>query len=89
MDTLKINPKILAVVFFSAVVIADLIPAPNLGPGLIVSSYNWVTSQIQSPSQTEQSESKMRAERWSTTGLQVEPGLRQRPSQPSPQKYNE
>lgn len=63
MDTLKINPKILAVVFFSTVVIADLVPAPNLGPGLIISSYNWVTSQMQSSPQTKPSESEMRAER--------------------------
>jgi|GEM_PF-3577096 len=63
MDTLKINPKILAVVFFSAVLIADLMPAPNLGPGLIVSSYDWVRSQVQSSSQIEPLKSEMRAQR--------------------------
>lgn len=59
MDTLKINPKILAAVFASVVVIADLVPAPNLGPGMIVSSYNWAASQVQ-PQQANQ---KIRAKR--------------------------
>lgn len=63
MDTLKINPKILAAVFASVVVIADLIPVPNLGPGMIVSSYNWVISQVQSPMENPQAESEMRAQR--------------------------
>ncbi len=63
MDTLKINPKILAAVFATVVVIADLIPAPNLGPGMIVSSYNWVTSQVQSSTEPHQTENKMRAKR--------------------------
>ena len=63
MDTLKINPKILAAVFASVVMIADLVPAPNLGPGLIVSSYNWVASSVQSPTDTHQANPKMQAQR--------------------------
>lgn len=63
MDTLNINPKILAAVFASVVVIADLVPAPNLGPGLIVSSYNWVASQVHSPTKPDQAGQKMRAKR--------------------------
>ncbi|ABW28301.1 hypothetical protein [Acaryochloris marina] len=63
MDTLKINPKILAAVFASVVIIADLVPAPNLGPGLIVSSYNWAASQVQSPPDTQHANQKIRAKR--------------------------
>ncbi|WP_299408556.1 hypothetical protein [Acaryochloris sp. IP29b_bin.148] len=63
MDTLKINPKILAAVFVSAIALADLIPAPNLGPGLIVSSYQWVASQVQSPTEATPAKSEMRAKR--------------------------
>lgn len=63
METLKINPKILAAVFASVVVIADVVPAPNLGPGLLVSSYHWVASQVQSPTETHQAHQKIRAKR--------------------------
>lgn len=63
MESLKINPKILAIVFLSVVVIADLIPAPNLGPGLIVSSFNWASSQIQSQTEAAKSGLSLRARR--------------------------
>lgn len=63
MDSLKINPKILAMVFISVVVMADLVPAPKLGPGFIVSSYNWVSSQVQDQPGIDQAEQKLRAKR--------------------------
>jgi len=61
MDTLKLNPKILAAVFASVAVIADLIPAPNLGPGLIISSYNWVALKVHPSMENHQVDQEMRA----------------------------
>lgn len=63
METLKINPKVLATVVLSVVVIADLVPAPSLGPGLLVSSYHWVSSHVRSHTETPQSGQTMRARR--------------------------
>lgn len=48
MESLQLKPKVLVIVFLSVAIIADLVPAPNLGPGLFVSTYHWVSSKLQS-----------------------------------------
>jgi hypothetical protein len=48
MESLQLKPKVLILVFLSVAILADLVPAANLGPGLLVSTYNWVSSKLQS-----------------------------------------
>ncbi|NJK40630.1 MAG: hypothetical protein HC934_03285 [Acaryochloridaceae cyanobacterium SU_2_1] len=46
MKSLNIDPKVLALVFVTLGLVADLLPGPNLGPGLVVTSMNWVQAQF-------------------------------------------
>lgn len=66
MNALKIKPKILVLVFISVGLIADLIPAPNLGPGLVVTSLDWLRAQFPADSTvTVQSDpAKIKAQEW-------------------------
>jgi hypothetical protein len=47
MQPVTLNFKVLVLLFLGAGVVADLLPVPNLGPGVIVTSARWVSAQLQ------------------------------------------